>query len=102
MGRIERERKTISAMIAIYCHLRHKSRDAVCPACFELLEYAHDRLQKCPYEDEKTSCKVCPTHCYSQTMKERIKEVMRFSGPRMFFRHPILAAQHYMDERVNV
>ncbi len=86
-------------MIAIYCHNRHRSRDAVCPACFELLEYAHDRLQKCPYRGGKLSCRLCPTHCYNENMKERIRGVMRFSGPRMLFRHPVLALRHFLDER---
>ena len=32
-------------------------------------------------------------------MRERVREVMRYSGPRMLWRHPVLAAAHLMDGR---
>jgi len=30
-------------------------------------------------------------------MRARIKEVMRYAGPRMLYRHPILAGAHYFS-----
>jgi hypothetical protein len=30
-------------------------------------------------------------------MRARIKQVMRFSGPRMLLTHPFLTVQHYLD-----
>jgi len=30
-------------------------------------------------------------------MRERIRAVMRFAGPRMFYRHPIMTLQHMID-----
>ncbi len=32
-------------------------------------------------------------------MRERVRVVMRYAGPRMLFRHPILAVRHLLDER---
>jgi hypothetical protein len=31
-------------------------------------------------------------------MRARIKEVMRYAGPRMLYRHPILALWHQWDD----
>ena len=30
---------------------------------------------------------------------KKIKEVMRFSGPRMLFYHPVLALRHFIESR---
>ena len=60
--RIEREQKTVAAMITLYCRRVHGSRDAICPECFELLEYARFRLSRCPYGAEKSTCNACLTH----------------------------------------
>jgi hypothetical protein len=32
-------------------------------------------------------------------MRERIRNVMRYSGPRMVYRHPVLALFHMVDGR---
>jgi hypothetical protein len=32
-------------------------------------------------------------------MREKIKTVMRFAGPKMIFRHPILGIRHLIDKR---
>ena len=45
----------------------------------------------------QTPCAVCPTHCFQTLMRARIKAAMRYSGPRMLFRHPILALLHQWD-----
>ena len=41
----------------------------------------------------------CPVHCYEAAMRERVRQVMRYAGPRMLLRHPILALLHLRDER---
>lgn len=101
-GRIEREKKTVAAMVRIYCcahgHARAKG-EALCAECATLLDYSHRRLTACAYGDAKPTCKICPVHCYKPVMRERMKEVMRFAGPRMMWRHPILAMRHLLDER---
>ena len=53
----------------------------------------------CPFGEGKTTCARCPVHCYRKDMREKIRQVMRYSGPRMVYRHPVMAARHLMDGR---
>ncbi|MFA5375515.1 MAG: nitrous oxide-stimulated promoter family protein [Dehalococcoidia bacterium] len=96
--RIKREGNTVRAMIDMYCHKHHNSSE-LCQECSALLEYAHRCLEKCPFREGKTTCLKCPVHCYKPVMRERIREVMRYSGPRMIYRHPIAAILHLIDSR---
>jgi len=99
-GTIDREKRTVRAMVEIYCAGHHGGRRGrPCDACRELLDYSHDRLDRCPYGDEKPSCKSCPVHCYRPDPRERMREVMRYAGPRMLWRHPWLALAHLWQER---
>ena len=95
--RMQREVQTLQRMIWLYCRKQHNAEAALCPECQELLDYAENRLQKCPYQQNKTTCAKCPTHCYKPEMRERIKQVMRFAGPRMLFVNPVLAILHLLD-----
>lgn len=97
--RMVRERKTIEAMTEIYCNNHHESDGELCPECHGLLEYAMMRLEKCPFQEKKTTCAKCPIHCYSPEMRTKVREVMKHSGPRMLFKHPILAFRHLLDGR---
>jgi len=97
--RTAREWKTIQAMIAIHCADRHGSAAALCGECRELRDYAEQRLGRCPYGETKPTCVNCPIHCYQQTMRERIRVVMIYAGPRMIRRHPVLALMHVIDGR---
>jgi hypothetical protein len=96
-SRMERERTTVEAMIGLYCHEQHGTASGLCRECEALQDYARLRLQKCPYQEGKTTCARCPVHCYKPDMRERIRAVMRYAGPRMLHRHPILALQHMVD-----
>ena len=96
--RVERERRTVAAMIHIYCHGQHgTSGETLCEACQELQTYANQRLANCPFQEGKTTCARCPIHCYKPEMGQKIKTVMRYAGPRMLLRHPIMALQHLLD-----
>ena len=101
--RLRREQRTIEAMLHIWCeaHLLHvRSRDGVlCAGCEALFDYASYRLLKCPYGEEKPTCKKCLVHCYTKDKREQMHEVMSFAGPRMLFRHPALAIRHFRDEK---
>lgn len=94
--KIESEKATVKAMIEIYCKANHGGK-AVCEDCKNLIDYALLRTDKCKYKEMKPACQKCVTHCYKPEYRERIKEVMRFSGPRMIFTHPILAIRHLMS-----
>jgi hypothetical protein len=95
--RIAREKRTLSAMVGIYCRAHHRSAGRLCEECAALAAYAICRLDRCPFGAEKTACAQCPVHCYQRAMRARIQVVMRYAGPRMLYRHPILALRHQCD-----
>jgi hypothetical protein len=95
--RIKRERETVELMIKLYCKNHHFNNKELCTECNGLLEYADIRLGKCPYKEEKPPCSKCPIHCYEPDYRTKIRSIMRYSGPRMLFRHPILAIYHKID-----
>jgi len=88
----------MSKMVGIYCAAHHGSDgDSLCEECREFLHYAERRLRKCPYGDEKPTCANCPVHCYKPARKDQAREIMRYAGPRMLLRHPLLAIAHQLD-----
>lgn len=95
----EREKGTVSLMIRIYCRREHGTKKGLCPECQELNEYAALRSEKCPFMETKTFCSNCNVHCYKADMREKIHAVMRFSGPRMIFIHPIMAIRHIVESK---
>jgi hypothetical protein len=97
--RIRRERITIEKMIKLYCVKNHFSETDLCDECRELRDYARERLLKCPFKENKPVCTNCEVHCYKPEMKERVRDVMRFSGPKMIFRHPYLAVMHMINDK---
>ena len=96
----EREKKTVREMIALYCRKNHgTSKGTLCDECRELAEYAFQRSDQCPFMEQKTFCSNCKAHCYKPEMRERIRKVMRFSGPRMIFHHPVMAIRHVIESK---
>lgn len=96
--RMRRELNTVAVMVRMYCHGQHQTR-TLCPECRQLLDYAQKRLGKCPFQDGKTTCAICPVHCYQADMRVKVRAVMRYSGPRMLLRHPLLAVRHMIDSQ---
>ena len=112
--RMKREQKTVERMIGIYCRdhhhhakgeypargYKHPTRGyKLCHECRDLAEYARVRLKNCLFQENKTTCGNCPIHCYKPKMREKIREVMRYAGPRMIWNHPLLAIGHMIDGR---
>ncbi len=123
--RLKREIQTLTVMITLYCQRHHgggKNGKDHCPECEPLLNYALARIDHCPYcrqkvkrgaenlpsgegndhpgdYQDKPPCNLCPIHCYRPEMRERIRQVMRWAGPRMIWRHPLLAWFHLRDGR---
>jgi hypothetical protein len=97
--RTQREWKTIEAMIALYCRQRHAASGQLCVECRDLRNYARQRLEKCPYGEAKPTCVKCPIHCYKPACREQVREVMRYAGPRLLLRRPLLTIRHLLDER---
>lgn len=99
--RLRREYRTIESMLRIWCANQHgnAARDGgICADCRELLAYAGQRLANCPYGEHKPTCAKCPIHCYGRVRREQVREVMRYAGPRMFWRHPWQAMMHVFDK----
>lgn len=98
--RRRRELKIIQTMVGLYCRgNRHEIGAPLCTDCAALLAYATRRLERCVFGDAKPTCANCVVHCYGAGMRERIRVVMRWAGPRMMVRHPIMAIAHLIDER---
>lgn len=97
MTRIEREKQVIAGMVRIYCR-HYEGNETLCPECRELLEYAHSRLSLCPHGNDKPTCRKCTIHCYKSEMREKMRRVMRYAGPRMLLYSPLAAISHLMRE----
>ena len=85
---VEDEVRLVDSMIDLY---------AAAPDLEALKAYTHKRIEQCRYrsgKQKKPFCNVCPIHCYKPEMRRQIRAVMRYSGPRMLFRHPLLSLQH--------
>ncbi|WP_334291009.1 nitrous oxide-stimulated promoter family protein [Paraclostridium sordellii] len=95
LDRIDKEKEIITLMINLYCKKKHGSlNNELCSECRDLEEYAHKRLTYCKFGNEKSSCKKCPIHCYKKDMSEKVKEVMKFSGPRILIYNPLEYIRH--------
>ncbi|MCR5144960.1 MAG: nitrous oxide-stimulated promoter family protein [Lachnospiraceae bacterium] len=104
----EREKRTVAEMIALYCKNNHGAKSQgfgpnksyiLCKECQELLDYSTSRSDHCPFMEEKTFCNNCKVHCYRPDMRQKIKVVMRYSGPRMIFHHPVMAIRHVVESK---
>ena len=97
MSRIENEKKTVELMVRLYCR-RYEKNSNLCADCIELLNDAEVRLDRCKFGEKKPTCKKCPVHCYKPDMRERMRRVMRWAGPRMIFYYPLEAIKHLIRE----
>lgn len=97
---IEKEHETLLTMIRMYCNAHHNHKKGeLCNECRELSEYSYARLKHCPFQQEKPACGNCSVHCYKASMREKVKDVMRWAGPRMLFRHPVKTVRHMLQAR---
>ena len=87
----------MAAMQRIYCQGFHGTGRSLCTECQSMLDYALLRLRRCRFGEEKPICAKCPVHCYQPAWRDAVKAVMRYAGPRMIWRHPILALRHMWD-----
>lgn len=91
--------KVLGNFVAIFCRENHhtEAKEAfainderaqqalgnkalvLCEDCQKLLSHGIAKLLLCPY-DPKPMCKKCPTHCYVPGYRDRMRQVMRFSG----------------------
>ena len=99
--RLQRDLRVLARMICVYCRDKHASAEKtraygqghdferitgssveVCPDCAKLLAHALVKRSTCPLVP-KPACKHCPRHCYHPTYRQRIREVMKYSGRKL-------------------
>ena len=78
---IDQEKELISIMIKIY-------EDGNKVDLSDLKNYAFKRIE---------FCSSCPIHCYQKTYRQQIREVMKYSGKRIIFKHPVIAFKHVIN-----
>ena len=92
------EKTVVTELIQLYCRQQHKGIDkndkGLCPDCQALDDYAQMRIDHCPFMETKTFCSNCKVHCYEPTMREKIRVVMRYAGPRLLLKHPMMVIRH--------
>ena len=92
------EKLLVSEMIALYCRKQHDTpKGTLCPECRQLHDYALARIEKCPFMETKTFCSACKVHCYKPEMRQQMRAVMRYAGPRMLLSHPALVLRHMAE-----
>ena len=64
-----------------------------------LLGYATRRLDRCVFGDAKPTCANCTVPLYAAAPREEVRVIMRYAGPPMMTRHPVLAVRHLLDGR---
>ncbi|MDD2533246.1 MAG: nitrous oxide-stimulated promoter family protein [Eubacteriales bacterium] len=96
-SRLSWEKDVVRDLVAIYCRgQKHvaPSNSLFCSDCSTLLNYAHQKLDSCPFGEQKIFCGNCRVHCYEPSQREAIRQVMRYAGPRLIFKNPVAALRH--------
>ncbi len=99
----QQEMKSMQEIITLYCHGKQHLREAcagLCPECQHIAGYARSRILGCPRMAEKSFCAVCPIHCYQKKEREQIRKIMRWAGPRMLLRHPLMTLRHIWHQKI--
>ena len=104
--------KVLLQFTAVYCRVKHGDDKSVmttadpelqhlplqkypvCQQCREFLLYAFERRLRCPLAD-KPACKHCPVHCYKPEHRQKVREIMRFSGQYLILRGRLDLLWHY-------
>ena len=89
MNRNKWEKSLIHKMIFLYCREHHGDTKKLCPKCEAILQYAYIRIEKCKFGYDKPVCSSCTVHCYNKIFREKVKKIMKWSGPRMIKYYPL-------------
>ena len=106
--RQKKDIRLIGTFIEVYCAAKHQGvsqlrvilpagmgERTLCTECSSFLEYAINKRMNCPLEAEKPSCKHCRIHCYDKPRREKIREVMSYSGRKLMLRGRLDYIWHY-------
>lgn len=95
-NRLEKEKVIFEKMILIYCKNNHKENHP-CSQCIDIINYGKNKINNCPFDNSKPFCSKCSIHCYEKNVQKKVKEIMRYSGPRIIFYHPITSLKHLIS-----
>lgn len=100
--------RLIGKFVEVYCAGKHGSEARspftlsenlgerkICSECAVFMEYAVTKRLKCPLEAEKPSCKHCRIHCYGREQREKVREIMSYSGRKLMLRGRLDYVWHY-------
>ncbi len=73
------EAKEVFAGTAVGLPAECVSDAELCAECSKLLKHGIAKLLLCT-QDPKPMCKKCTVHCYAPGYREKMREVMKFSG----------------------
>ena len=100
----ENEKRVMFYMINLYCKHHHKDYQKICcktfgskplcKECEEIYNYSIERTDNCKFIKTKTFCSACQKQCYKRNIKNKVKQIMSFSGKIMLIYHPIIALSH--------
>jgi len=101
--RIAREKRIMNKMIKMYCQKNHYSKKReLCSDCEELKAYANRKLLRCPFAKDKPICAKCKIHCYNTQRREEIKKIMRYTVPKMIYKHPIDTIIYFFNKLIHI
>jgi hypothetical protein len=72
---IGRDLGVLREFVSLHCRQEHGGA-ALCPECRGVLAYAIRRRRACPM-DPKPACRKCPTHCYREPYRAKIRAIMK-------------------------
>ena len=87
-------------MAKLYCRNHHRGLQGdkgLCPECAAVVAYAAERTNRCPHL-HKGICETCAIQCYKPEMRQNIRQIMTYSGPRMLIHHPLMAIRHLIKK----
>ncbi len=88
------EKNTVYKMIRLFCNAHHNTDKQLCNDCSDLFNYSILRINNCFYEINKPVCSSCKTHCFNKKNREKIRLVMRWSGPKMLWYYPFTSMKY--------
>ncbi len=99
MGKeIDKEKRIVAQMITLYARY-HRHEPGIEQEMENLRVYCMARLEHCRWGEGKPACQHCQVHCYAPEKRERIRQVMRWAGPRMLWHHPGAVLWHLFHHR---
>lgn len=108
--------KILARFIELFCQAKHdsiregevpvpailqsgsKRKMVLCKECAGLLEHSMQKRALCPL-NPKPACKNCHIHCYTPEYRQRIREIMAYSGKKMVLRGRFDYLWHYYFQK---